>query len=135
MTLAVIDASVVAAALLDSGDDGRWSAEQLARLEIAAPHLILVEASNVIRRAVLSGGFSEAEGSMAHSDLARMNLELFSFAPLADRIWELRSNVTSYDAWYVALAERLGSPLLTLDERLARAAGVRCEIRTRKDEA
>ncbi len=55
-------------------------------------------------------------------------MELFPFAPFADRIWALRENLTSYDAWYVALAEALECPLATLDRRLSRAAGLRCEV-------
>ena len=62
-----------------------------------------------------------AEANAAHEDLMQLNIELFSFEPFAERIWELRHNVTSYDAWYVALAEALRLPLATLDERLVKA--------------
>jgi predicted nucleic acid-binding protein len=60
----------------------------------------------------------------------QLDMELFSFDPFADRIWELRHTVTSYDAWYVALAEALGLPLATLDGRLSRAKGVACRFLT-----
>jgi predicted nucleic acid-binding protein len=61
-------------------------------------------------------------------DLQRLSVELFPYGPLAERIWELRANVTPYDAWYVALSEELGVPLLTLDGRLARAPGPTCRF-------
>ena len=57
-----------------------------------------------------------------------LDLTLFPFAPFAGRIWDLRSNLTSYDAWYVAVAEALGCRLVTLDARLGRATGPKCEI-------
>jgi predicted nucleic acid-binding protein len=59
-----------------------------------------------------------------------LNLELFSFDPFADRVWELRHTITSYDAWYIAVAEVLGLPLATLDERLSRARGPTCDFLT-----
>ena len=71
--------------------------------------------------------------------MLRVNLQLFRFAPFADRVWELRHNITSYDATYIALAEWLGCPcqrlgdtfpVVTLDLRLSRASGPRCEILT-----
>jgi predicted nucleic acid-binding protein len=58
----------------------------------------------------------------------QLDIDFFPFEPFADRIWELRHNVTSYDAWYVALAEALKLPLATLDEPLAKSNGVRCEF-------
>ncbi len=129
MTTAVVDASVIVAALLDSGDDGRWAEAQLLSFDLAAPHHVLMEASNVIRRAVLSKDVGVVEASLAHADLARFDLELFAFAPFSSRVWELRSNVTSHDAWYVAVAEALDCALLTLDRRLARASGTTCQFR------
>ena len=57
-----------------------------------------------------------------------MSMCLSMFEEFAERVWALRSNLTSYDAWYVALAEETGCPLLTLDRRLSRASGPKCEI-------
>jgi predicted nucleic acid-binding protein len=71
-----------------------------------------------------------AEANAAHDDLMQLNVELFSFDPFAERVWELRHSVTSYDAWYVALAEALRLPLATLDLKLARAPGIACELMT-----
>jgi predicted nucleic acid-binding protein len=60
----------------------------------------------------------------------QLEIELFPFEPFADRIWALRHNVTSYDAWYVALAEALNLPLATLDEPLSKSNGVSCDFLT-----
>jgi predicted nucleic acid-binding protein len=66
--------------------------------------------------------------ALAHEDLLSLPIELFPYHPCAARVWELRPNVTVYDAWYVALAERLDAALATLDRRLQRASGPRCEF-------
>jgi predicted nucleic acid-binding protein len=129
MTL-VVDAGLVAAALVDSGPDGTWADHLLATDDLAAPHLMPVEVANVLRRAVMSGDISADTASMAHADLLSLRVELFSYEPFAARVWELRDNVTAYDGWYVALAESLGAQLATLDLRLSRAAGPRCGFAT-----
>ncbi len=59
----------------------------------------------------------------AHADLQALAIDWFPYLPLADRVWELRLNVTTYDGWYVALAEEFGAPRATLDRKLGRAAG------------
>ena len=124
----VVDASVVVAALVESGSDGRWAQSTLAEGNLAAPELALVEATDVLRRLEQKEKISRAEATFAHADLLRLDLELFPFAPFAGRVWELRGNVSSYDAWYVALAEALDCPLATLDLRLSRACGPRCRV-------
>ena len=60
----------------------------------------------------------------------QLSLELFDFDPFAERVWELRHSITSYDAWYVAVAEALKLPLATLDARLSKAKGVTCDFLT-----
>lgn len=128
MTL-VVDASVVVAALLDAGPDGRWAESVLFSGEaLAAPHLLPVEAANVLRRAAAAGDLSDDAATLAHADLLRLSIELFDYEPLGSRVWELRHSVTAYDAWYVALAESLGVRLATLDRRLGRSSGPRCEF-------
>jgi predicted nucleic acid-binding protein len=122
----VVDASLVVAALIDSGKDGTWALELLATGQLAAPHLMPVEAANILRRAVLSGQVSADAAALAHADLLALRIELFPYGPFADRVWELRGNLTSYDAWYVAVAETLDAKLATLDARLSRAQGPRC---------
>ena len=125
----VIDASAVMAALVDDGVDGRWAERQLAAGRVAAPHLMPVEVANILRRAVRAGEISGDAASMAHAELLELGVALFPYAPFAARVWELRDNVTAYDAWYVALAESLQADLVTLDQRLIRAPGCRCEFR------
>ncbi len=127
MTKAV-DASVLVAALVDSGPEGTWSEQAVAEGSLIAPELVLVEASNVLRRLERSREISEIEATLAHENLLRLELQLFPFAPFADRVWELRKNLTSYDAWYVAMAESFDCPLATLDRKLSRASGPTCEI-------
>jgi predicted nucleic acid-binding protein len=125
----VVDASAVVAALVDEGPDGRWAASELLSEELAAPHLMPVEAANILRRAVLAGDLSAELATLAHDDLVQLRIDLFPYESHARRVWELRDTVTSYDAWYVALAEVLDAPLVTLDVRLARAPGPRCAFR------
>lgn len=124
----VIDASVVVAALIDAGPVGAWAESLLVSGQLAAPHLMPVETANVLRRAELAGDISADVASLAYEDLASLRCELFPYASCAARVWELRSTITAYDAWYVALAEILGAPLGTLDARLTRALGTRCEF-------
>ena len=126
----VVDASTVAAALLDIGSDGQWAEALLAAGSLAAPTLLQVEVASTMRRSALQGVISQDVASLAHQDLVRLHVELFPYVPFADRIWELRHTVTTYDAWYVAVAEALAVPLATLDQRLVRASGARCTFVT-----
>jgi predicted nucleic acid-binding protein len=126
----VVDASVVVAALVDRGERGAW-AETLAISEWAvAPQLLPVEVANALRRLVAAGHVSDDAASLAHRDLLDLPMGLVGYASVADRVWELRRTVTAYDACYVALAELLDAPLATLDVRLARAPGLRCQVIT-----
>ena len=125
----VVDASAIVAALVDSGEAGRWVESQLVDESLAAPHLMPVEATNILRRAVLAGAISTDVASLAHHDLLQLRVDYVPYEPLAMRVWQLRDNLSAYDAWYVGLAEALGVPLITLDERIARAPGVQCEVR------
>jgi predicted nucleic acid-binding protein len=125
----VVDASVLVAATCDAGPDGAWAEEILADGEIVSPHLVLVEATNVLRRFERSKQLERSEAAAALRDLLRLELILVPFEPFAARVWELRGAVTSYDAWYVAVAEALDAPLATFDRRLARASGPACSFR------
>jgi len=124
----VVDSSVLVAALVDDGEDGRWSEISIGRDALVAPELLLVESSNILRRLERAGIISNIEANAAHSDLLQLDVELFPFAPFAERVWALRGNLTGYDAWYVAVAERFECPLLTLDRKLSRATGPICEF-------
>jgi predicted nucleic acid-binding protein len=93
-----------------------------------APHLVDAEVGHVLRRALSGGEISANAAAAALLDLAELPLQRTAHIGLLERAWELRRNVSFYDALYVALAERLDMPLVTLDARLATAAGVRAEV-------
>ena len=126
----VADAGFVVAALVDGGTDGLWAEGLLAATDLAAPHLMPVEAANILRRAALTEEISQDVAALAHADLLGLRVSLFPYAPFAERVWELRGNVTAYNAWYVALAEALDCALATVDHRLSRATGCRCPFLT-----
>ena len=125
---AVIDASVAVAALIDVGPHGIWAEQVIETGPLHAPELIRVEVTNILRRLERAKQISTPEANAAHEDFMELEIELFSFDPFSDRVWELRHTVTSYDAWYVALAEALALPFATLDEHLCRAKGPQCEF-------
>jgi len=126
----VIDSSVAVAALVDSGPLGDWAEEVLASGSVHAPELLRAEATNIFRRLERAKLITTPEANAAQDDLMQLDIELFPFDPFASRIWELRHNVTSYDAWYVAVAEALNLPLATLDEPLSKSNGVTCKFLT-----
>ena len=88
-----------------------------------APHLLDVEVAQVVRRYAASGEIDDERGRAALADLADLPLRRYPHDFLLPRVWDLRNNLTAYDAVYVALAEALGAPLLTRDKRLAAAPG------------
>jgi predicted nucleic acid-binding protein len=125
----VIDASALLEALLRTPaaktiEDRLFAPGQT----LHAPHLLDVEVAQVIRRYAASGEISGERGRMALADLADLPLRRYPHDFLLPRIWDLRNNLTAYDAAYVALAEALDVPLLTRDRRLAAAAGHRARI-------
>ena len=126
----VVDSSVAVAALVDTGTKGIWSMDRLRLRPLFAPHIVTAEATNILRRAELAGRVTREVAALAHRDLIDLPFELYPFSPFAERIWDLRDTVTAYDAWYVALAETLGAPLATLDQRLANAPGPTCLFET-----
>ncbi len=98
------------------------------RRRIWAPHLVDAEIGHALRRIVRSGELSVRAARSALDDLADLPLRRAGHVGLLSRAWELRENVTFYDGLYVALAERLGLPLVTLDSRLASAPGIRARV-------
>ena len=98
------------------------------RETLHAPHLLDVEVAHVLRRYALAGDVSAKQGSEALEDLEDLSLRRYPHDVLLPRVWELRANLTAYDAVYVALAEALDAPLLTRDRRLAGAAGHRARV-------
>jgi predicted nucleic acid-binding protein len=122
----VVDASLLVASLVDSTSIGDWSRDVMHGETLAAPHLLPVETAHALRRAESTGSLSGGLAALAYRDLSQSSVEYFAYEPYAERIWELRANVSPYDAWYVALAEDLESNLATLDRRLATASGPTC---------
>lgn len=124
----VVDASVLVTALGDDGADGQRHRARLAGERLAAPHLIDVEVVSAWRRRAAGGGFDERRLQLARDDLRSLPMRRVAHTPLMERCWELRANLTTYDAAYVALAELIDAPLVTLDARLADAPGPGCVI-------
>jgi predicted nucleic acid-binding protein len=126
--LIVVDASVLAPALADDGAAGDRARARLAGETVAVPALADLEVTSVLRRAALVGRLDDRRSGQALADLAALPLRRAPHLPLLPRIWELRENVTVYDAAYLALAELLDVPFLTSDERLRGAPGLRCKL-------
>ncbi|MBA2546656.1 MAG: type II toxin-antitoxin system VapC family toxin, partial [Solirubrobacterales bacterium] len=100
------------------------------QMTLAAPEILIVEVISALRRTTAAGRISAWHASEAIEDLGRMRLELFPSLPLRRRAWELRENVTAYDAMFVALAELLGEPLATKDRPLAKAVARHTSVET-----
>lgn len=124
----VPDASVLTPALADDGLDGDLARARLRGETLVAPELIDLEVTSVLRRAVRSGDMDTRRAALALTDLAALPLRRVSHGTLVARCWELRENLTVYDASYVALAEALDAVLVTADRGMARAPGSTCAI-------
>ena len=124
----VVDASILATALGDDGPDGDSARERLRGERLTAPELVDLEVVSVWRRQARHGKLDARRARLALADLASLPLQRARHRPLLARCWELRDNLTIYDAVYVALAEALDVTLHTGDRRLARASGPRCRI-------
>jgi len=124
----VVDASVLAPALADDGGDGDRARSRLRGERLVAPALVDLEILSVVRRAARSGQLTERRARQALDDLAALPLRRAPHLPLVARVWELRHNLTPYDAAYVALAEVIGAALLTADASLSRAPGIGCDM-------
>jgi predicted nucleic acid-binding protein len=120
----VVDASAALSGLLNAGP----ARESLGGEQLHAPHLVDSEVASGLRRQVASGRIGADHGWTALDAWRRLGLTRYALPGLLNRIWELRENLSAYDAGYVALAESLGCALLTADARLGRAPGVRCPI-------
>jgi predicted nucleic acid-binding protein len=131
----VVDASVLADALLDDGPMGAAARTALTSdPHWAAPAHLLVEVVSVIRGSVirgktLGGKLEPTRANEAVAALSELVVDQVDISQLVDRIWQLRGNLTAYDAAYVAAAEALECPLVTGDGRLPKASGPHCEIR------
>lgn len=125
----VVDASIIANALADSGSDGNAARAALRDdTDLAAPDLVDVETVSVWRKRWLVGDLTAHRFRAAIADLNDLPMVRHPTLTLMHRAYELRNNVSPYDAAYVALAELLQCPLVTADARLARAPGIQCDV-------
>jgi predicted nucleic acid-binding protein len=125
----VVDASVLANALADDTEAGRTARVALCGQELAAPDLIAVEVTSVLRARWLAGKVSTQRFEQALEDLTDIPIDMYPTLPLMFRAFGLKDNMTPYDAAYVALAETLNCALVTADRKLAKAPGAKCDFR------
>jgi len=120
----VVDASAAVLGLLNDGDARAYLAEE----PFACPHLADAEVVHALRTRVRRGDVDAADAERAVGAWARLGMYRVPLVGMLGRIWELRENLSAYDATYVAVAETLETPLLTADARLARAPGPMCPV-------
>jgi predicted nucleic acid-binding protein len=127
--MSVLDASVFVNALAVEGEPGEAARDVLRRLGVLeVPAVFPAEVTSAVRRMLLAGVIDEriaTDTLVALTDVTKVS---HPFEPFIERIWQLRHHLTVYDAWYVALAEALDTPLFTADQQLAEAPGLRCDI-------
>ena len=127
MTL-VLDSSALIGSLVELGVGDAWASTVLEDERIIAPELLLVETVNGLRRLERRGRIPSQVARGAFDRACTLQVELYPFAPFAQRVWELRFSLTAYDAWYVAVAEAMDCPLATLDKTMTKVSGVTCEF-------
>ncbi|GBD33464.1 MAG: ribonuclease VapC12 [Gemmatimonadales bacterium] len=124
----VLDASAALELLLGTPAAGAVEARIVAERSLHSPAVIDLEVTQAVRRFCASGQVGQRRGRQVIEDLYAFPVRRYPHTPLLGRIWELRRNLTAYDAAYVALAEVLDAPLVTRDARLARATGHKARI-------
>jgi predicted nucleic acid-binding protein len=124
----VVDTSAIIAALRNDGELGAWSQAYMSQNDLIAPAGVDLEVLSAVRGIWRGGRMSDHTASVAVGRFGRMHIRKLHTISLHQRIWELRDNLASYDAAFVALAERLNAPLLTCDMSMTRASGPRCEF-------
>ena len=123
-----MDASAVIELLLNSPAGRRVASRIVERAPFHAPHLLDLEVASAFRRQAAAGHVTAEQAALALAALGGLRLRRHAHGFLLARVWELRARLTPYDAAYIALAEALGVPLVTLDTRLARAGGHQAEV-------
>lgn len=108
----------------------RWAVGDRANVRCRPPRtdLLHYESANTIRRLELSRAVGAEHAALAYADLLDLSIEVWPYEVVAERVWQLRHNLTGYDAAYVALAETLSATFVTLDQRIARSPGLRCTV-------
>ncbi|HEX5658785.1 MAG TPA: type II toxin-antitoxin system VapC family toxin [Polyangiales bacterium] len=125
----VIDASAVVELLLQGPRADRLAARiRAGGSALHAPELVVLEVVQVFRKARAAGRLTKARAQLAFDALLELRMQRYTHAPLLERVWSLRDNLSAYDATYVALAESLDVPLLTLDAGMAKAARHRAKV-------
>lgn len=125
----VLDASVVTDAVAVKGPGGDVARRLMAvEARLHAPAILNAEVTSALRAMLRRGDLSAGQARSAALRAAAIRARRYPFEPFVARAWELRDNVTVYDAWYVALAETLQAPLVSTDERLRRSDGPRCPV-------
>lgn len=120
----VVDASAALSGLLNNGS----ARQSLATDQLHAPHLIDSEVASGLRRRVAARQVTADNGWAALDTWRQLGLTRYATYPLLERVWQLRDNLSAYDAGYIALAEALNCPLVTADVRLSHAPGIRCPV-------
>ena len=124
----VVDASVATEAVAGSSERNLTVLRRITREAALAPHVLDLEVASALGGLVRRGELAEPLARSGLRHLAVLPVTRVPHEPLLARCWELRDNLTAYDAAYVALAETIGATLLTYDQRLSRAPGIRCEV-------
>ncbi|MBV9119708.1 MAG: type II toxin-antitoxin system VapC family toxin [Chloroflexi bacterium] len=127
--MTVIDASLVVDAIQGSVNSPALAALKEARQPLSAPQLIDLEVLSALRRLAQTNQLSEADADEGVRRFLSLPVRRHDHLPLLDRVWQLRHQVSAYDAAYIALAEGLGDEVLTRDQRLANAYGISCRVR------
>src|SRR5690242_1896509 len=126
--MTVTDAGIWVRAIVDEEPGGPVRTRLIAETSVAAPALIDLEFTNVLRGLVAKKSIGRRLAERALSEFIQAPIRRYGHIGLLDRIWRLATNLTAYDASYVALAELLGADLLTVDKRLAGSPGIRCRV-------
>ncbi len=126
--IVVIDASAVVALVGTPAEVADRLADRLRGTLLHAPHLLPTDVDSALRGLVLGGRLTEAQAQSARAVAQQLPIDLWPWALVAQRAWELRTNLSTYDAGYAALAERLRAPLITGDARLARVPELACRV-------